>query len=60
MYIFINPLTDATHEVGGTELLLENGTYKVRVRDEKTKVWSVIAIFPTTYVVLIKDLIKEG
>jgi len=55
MYVFINPLTDATHEVSGNDLILENNAYKVRVRDEKTKVWSVIAIFPTTYVVLITE-----
>lgn len=55
MFVFINPLSDATHEVVGNDLIVENGTYKVRLRDEKTKVWSITALFPTTYVVLIKE-----
>ena len=55
VFVFINPLTDAKHEVVGNDLIVENGTYKVRLRDEKTKVWSVTALFPTTYVVLIKE-----
>lgn len=55
MFVFINPLSDAKYEIEGNDFVIQNNAYNVRVRDEKTKVWSVTAIFPTTYVVLIKE-----